>query len=166
MTLVVGAEEADLLAGSLASLMSATEPATGRWSAAEDMPWALSFHRAVPLPSGKVLVMGGTDTGCVDVGYREAFIYDPTARTWGITGGLSVGRWDFAAAGLPDGRVLTAGGITLGALATADGTEQQLTKTAEILHPDPAYTGLISRAPTPARSRADTRFGGGSIAGS
>ncbi|WP_067455271.1 Kelch repeat-containing protein [Actinomadura macra] len=119
--------------------MSSTErfdPATGRWSASEDMPWALSFHRAVPLPSGKVLVVGGTDTGCVDVGYRATFIYDPAARTWGIAGGLSVGRWDFAAVGLADGRVLAAGGIALGPLATASGAALELTATAELFTPD------------------------------
>ncbi|GAA2432774.1 hypothetical protein GCM10010191_53490 [Actinomadura vinacea] len=118
--------------------MSSTErydPATGRWSAAEDMPWGLSSHRVVPLPSGKVLVVGGTDVGCVDVGYREAFIYDPAARTWSITGGLSTGRWDFAAVGLADGRVLAAGGITLGPLATASGAAVELTDTAEVFTP-------------------------------
>ncbi|MFC5747277.1 Kelch repeat-containing protein [Actinomadura rugatobispora] len=118
--------------------LSSTErydPATGRWSAAEDMPWALSFHCAVPLPSGNVLVVGGTDSGCVDVGYREAFVYDPAARTWSVTEGLSTGRWDFAAVGLGDGRVLAAGGITFGPLATASGAALQLTATAEVFTP-------------------------------
>src|SRR5437868_2257173 len=118
--------------------LSSTErydPATGRWSPAADMPWGMSFHRAVPLPSGEVLVVGGTDAGCVDVGFRETFTYDPATQAWSITGGLSVGRWDFTAVGLPDGRVLAAGGITLGPLATASGAALELTSTAEIFTP-------------------------------
>ncbi|QXJ24628.1 hypothetical protein AGRA3207_005995 [Actinomadura graeca] len=119
--------------------LSSTErydPATGRWSASADMPWALSFHRAVPLPSGKILVAGGTDTGCVDVGYRATFLYDPATRDWSVTGGLGVGRWDFAAVALADGRVLAAGGIAFGPLATADAAAVELTRTAEIFTPD------------------------------
>ncbi|GAA4235102.1 hypothetical protein GCM10022254_41610 [Actinomadura meridiana] len=95
-------------------------PANGVWTPAEGMSTGRSHHRAVALKSGKLLVIGGTDEATFDVGYQNAAIYDPGARTWTDTGGMVTGRWAFAAIELDDGRVLAAGGITRSGASTPE----------------------------------------------
>ncbi|AZM49244.1 Kelch-like protein 17 [Streptomyces sp. WAC 06738] len=99
------------------------DPATGAWSAAEGMSTGRSHHRAVLLRSGRLLVIGGTDDSTFDVGYQNAEVYDPQARTWTPTGGMVEGRWAFAAAELADGRVLVAGGLVRSGAAVPDNAD-------------------------------------------
>lgn len=96
------------------------DPATRAWSAAEGMSTGRSSHRAVLLRSGRLLVIGGTDDATFDVGYQNAEVYDPQARTWTPTGGMVEGRWAFAAAELADGAVLVAGGLVRSGAAVPD----------------------------------------------
>ena len=72
------------------------------------MNTARRWHTATLLPSGKVLVVGGT--GSPDFG-RSAELYDPTTGTWSATGSTSAGHtYEHTATLLPSGKVLVAGG--------------------------------------------------------
>jgi hypothetical protein len=85
---------------------------------------------AAPLSDGRVLVAGGVDP---TQGHRwavvsSAEIYDPATGSFSPTGSMSTPRGYAAAAPLPDGRVLVAGGW--------DGWElDDAVKTAEIYDP-------------------------------
>jgi hypothetical protein len=109
----------------------------GTWTALPDMPSGRAFHRALPLGQGKVLIAGGTATDRDESGYRSALVYDDAARTssdgpWTPAAGLGTGRWAFAAAVLPDGRVLVTGGVARSGLAAADPSVTELTQSTEI----------------------------------
>jgi hypothetical protein len=61
---------------------------------------------SVLLQDGRVLVSGGgTYTGL-----ESAEIYDPTSKTWSLTGSMLTGRKDHALVRLQDGKVLAVGG--------------------------------------------------------
>ncbi|WP_024759866.1 Kelch repeat-containing protein [Streptomyces exfoliatus] len=111
------------------------DPARGTWSADTDMPWGRSHHRAVLLRSGQVLVIGGTDDVSLAVGYQNALVYDPAARTWSTEFGTVEGRWAPAAIRLGDGRVLAAGGLTRSGPAAPVHGEDEVTATTEIYTP-------------------------------
>lgn len=110
------------------------DPATGEWSPAAAMPAARSFHRAVLLSSGRVLILGGTDSATLNAGYRSAALYDPATEAWTAAGGLVVGRWGFGATALADGRVLATAGVTRSNYARP-GSTQVLTTSTEIFTP-------------------------------
>ncbi|MFD6161349.1 Kelch repeat-containing protein [Nocardia sp. NPDC060256] len=112
----------------------------GTWTADTDMPWGLSQHRAVPLPtSGKVLVIGGTDSGVFDIGYSDTILYTPgaagAAGTWTVAANMSAGRWAMAAVGLPGDEVFVAGGITRSGAAAPIFGEHVVTSGAEVYTP-------------------------------
>jgi hypothetical protein len=79
-------------------------PATGAWSATAPMTDSRTFHVAVLLPAGRVLVAGSVHSSAT------AELYDPTTATWTPTGSMVYGRHDFRAVLLLDGTVLIAGG--------------------------------------------------------
>jgi hypothetical protein len=108
---------------------------TGAWTSAKDMPSGRSLHRAIPLANGTVLVAGGSASERDEAGYRSAMTYDPTAEAWTPAAGMDNGRWSFAMAPLPAGKVLVAGGVARSGLAAADPTTTELTGTAEIFTP-------------------------------
>jgi hypothetical protein len=68
-------------------------------------------YTATLLPSGKVLVVGGTNTGSNALFTAE--LYDPAADTWTYTGSLNKddGRFAHTATLLPSGKVLVVGGV-------------------------------------------------------
>ncbi|MDT0347464.1 DUF6603 domain-containing protein [Streptomyces litchfieldiae] len=113
------------------------DPATGAWTRVADLPTGRAAHRAVPLVTGHVLVVGGTGGPAAEVGYPGAVLYDPAADTWTPTGALAVGRWGFAVAELADGRILAAGGAALsGAAVPEPGPGVTVpTATAEVFTP-------------------------------
>ncbi|MFD9516229.1 kelch repeat-containing protein [Streptomyces sp. NPDC059979] len=88
------------------------DPATGTWHDEAPLPWTRAYPRALPLPSGEVLVLGGADPAALDVGFPSALRFDPVARRWSSAGPLHTGRWAFGATSLADGRVLAAGGVS------------------------------------------------------
>ncbi len=73
-----------------------------RWTATGGMALGRLLHSATPLPSGRVLVVGGFN--------RTAELYDPAAGTWARTGDTQVSRRYHTLTALADGRVLLAGG--------------------------------------------------------
>lgn len=106
--------------------------ATGAWTAVRDMPAGRAQHRAVALGPGKVLVVGGTGSDPDEAGYRSVVAYDAASDTWTARAGLLTGRWAFAAAVLPDTKVLVTGGAARSGLAAADPTATELTAATEL----------------------------------
>lgn len=107
-------------AGSGAATLASAElydPATGLWTDAAPMTDARTGHRAVSLPGGRVLVVGGvvaTGRGDATLAYCE--IYDPASGQWTPTGSLTVPRIGHQATALADGTVLVTGGDAPGIL--------------------------------------------------
>ncbi|TMR01758.1 Kelch-like protein 17 [Actinomadura soli] len=99
----------------------------GSWQDTAPMPAGRALHRAVPLGSGKVLVVGGTDDVRNEAGYRSALEY--SAGAWTTVPGLAEGRWGFAAAA-SGAKVIVAGGVARTGLAAA-GQGTELTRTSE-----------------------------------
>jgi hypothetical protein len=91
------------------------DPETGRWTETGRMQsqrWSL--HTATLLPDGRVLVAGGTarrPTDGVPVPQDGAELYDPARNEWTATSSMTVARSSHTALLLPDGRVLTVGGV-------------------------------------------------------
>lgn len=109
----------------------------GTWSAVTDMPGRRALHRAVLLGANKILVVGGTGDARDDAGYPSALIFDTATDTWATAAGLGTGRWAFAAAALPDDRVLVAGGVVGSGLAAATPDVDELTASTEIFSTEP-----------------------------
>ncbi len=119
--LAAGGDKAWSVAGA-ESLASAEiyEPDTETWTATGSMGSPRSFHIAVLLGDGKVLVAGGcarydgSDHVCVPLATAE--IYDPEQGTWSPTGSMAHARgrggMADAAAVLLDGRVVVLGSVT------------------------------------------------------
>jgi len=89
-------------------------PATATWRQAAALPAARRDFAAVALRDGGILVTGGLDTHDMNrwQAYSSSYVYDPstTAGSWTKVGLLGTARVSPAAAVLPDGRVLVAGG--------------------------------------------------------
>jgi hypothetical protein len=82
-------------------------------------------HAATLLPSGKVLVAGGTVDRTVELATAE--LYDPATGTWSPTGSMSVPREAPTLTLLPTGKVLVAGGFN---------ELEGVTRTAELYDPE------------------------------
>lgn len=82
----------------------------GRLIRVADMGHARFKHTMVTLPTGEVLVIGGTDND--QRLWNTTEIYDPATRTFRPGPALNAGRYKLSgsAAVLPDGRVVVAGG--------------------------------------------------------
>jgi hypothetical protein len=82
-------------------------PATGTWRAAASMNEARIGYAAALLPSGRVLVAGGSGSpGAL----RSGEIYDPAANRWSPAGVMAADRALPASAVLAGGAVLVTGG--------------------------------------------------------
>jgi hypothetical protein len=90
------------------------DPATARWRQAAALNATRQDFAAVPLRDGRILVTGGLDTHNQNrwQAYSSTYVYDlsTTAGSWTKVGLLGTARVAPAAAVLPDGRVLVAGG--------------------------------------------------------
>jgi hypothetical protein len=89
-------------------------PATATWQAAAALTATRRDFAAVTLRDGRILVTGGLDTQDNNRwrAYSSSYLYDPStaAGSWTKVGLLGTARVSPAAAVLPDGRVLVAGG--------------------------------------------------------
>ena len=72
------------------------------------MTQARGYHRAIILPNGKVLVVGGQIPGKGTL--ADAELFDPVTRTWKATGFMLFGRSYHTATLLSNGKVIVAGG--------------------------------------------------------
>ena len=97
------------------------DPATGTWSATGSLATSRTDHTATLLPSGKVLVVGGSTrdyTG--DHVLASAELYDPATETWTGTGSLVTARCVHTATLLKSGKVLVVGGWSPGVVANVE----------------------------------------------
>jgi hypothetical protein len=88
------------------------DPATGKFTPTGQMTEYRHKHAAILLPSGKVLVAGGSDNRDWHGEYSSAEIYDPVSGTFRPTGAMSTSRFKMpeAVVLLNNGKVLIAGG--------------------------------------------------------
>ncbi|MBS0589143.1 MAG: hypothetical protein JSR65_00720, partial [Proteobacteria bacterium] len=84
------------------------DPNANTWSAASSLSVARAQHSATLLPSGRVLIVGGT--GASGSALVSAEQYDPASNTWSGAGGLIDARSGHSATLSPSGQVLVAGG--------------------------------------------------------
>jgi hypothetical protein len=87
------------------------DPSTGVFTATGSMAEARSQHTATLLPSGRVLIAGGFNTG-TEVDVATAELYDPSSGSFTATGSMAVTRSRHTATMLPNGKVLIAGGTS------------------------------------------------------
>ncbi len=99
------------------------DPATGTWTATGSLAGPRRGHAATLLPDGRVLVVGGVNSGYYDERSLEtAEIYDPATGAWTATGSLAIPGNAGTATLLPNGKVLVTGGfgMSLGILDAAE----------------------------------------------
>lgn len=111
------------------------DPVQGVFVRTGDMAASRLGHTASLLKSGKVLIVGGTESSEA-APTNAAEIYDPATGNFTATQNMSTPRSGHTATVLGDGRVLIAGGYTA---STSDGF--QATNTTEIYDPS---TGAFS----------------------
>ncbi|HSB67815.1 MAG TPA: choice-of-anchor tandem repeat GloVer-containing protein, partial [Candidatus Methylomirabilis sp.] len=102
------------------------DPSANTWSYAGGMSAARTGHAATSLPTGHVLVAGGTNQGG-DISSSEE--YDPAANSWSSVGAMGAARSRLTATMAPGDRAILAGGLGAGgSVPSADifdcGTEQ------------------------------------------
>ena len=109
MTILLRTEEV-LVAGETGSNGAAElyNPETKVWRETGALR-SLRFSPATLLPSGRVLVAGGSSRLWQDH-LASADLYDPTTGSWSATGDLMTRRSNHTATLLPNGQVLVAGG--------------------------------------------------------
>ena len=107
-----------LIVGGVANKGGATneveiyDAATNSWSRADSLHNPRYNHSATLLADGRVLVAGGFTPGKFHTPMKTAEVYDVASDRWSVVGTMEVERAVHAAALLPDGRVLVAGGFT------------------------------------------------------
>jgi Calx-beta domain/Galactose oxidase, central domain/Kelch motif len=90
-----------------------------KWIPTGSLNMSRAGHTATLLPDGKILVVGG-DFGPWDYGSDGSVeLYDPTTGVWSITGSLKIPRLNHTATLLLNGKVLVAGGMTIGGITNS-----------------------------------------------
>ncbi len=116
--LVAGGASGAFSAPSFQTTAELFDATTGVWSAAGSVGVGRGYHRAVALPAGRLLMIGGSDI--VSTVFPATDLYDVATGVWASSAPLGAGRTSHSATVLPDGRVLVAGG---GASAPLGSTE-------------------------------------------
>jgi N-acetylneuraminic acid mutarotase len=83
-------------------------PGADVWLPAMQMNVPRTYHSAVTLANGQVLVSGGV--GPNNAVYVSAELYNPTANSWSYTGSLTTARYLHTSTVLASGKVLVAAG--------------------------------------------------------
>jgi hypothetical protein len=114
------------LAGGSVSVTEVYLQGTGVWRTVNALHHSRWWHTATALPDGHLLVTGGTESEGPGRGsvLASTELLDPVTGHWSNGPPMGTGRQLHAAALLPDGRVLVAGGVEV----------RGLLRTAELLH--------------------------------
>lgn len=106
--LIVGGNNR-IVSTSAVELYDASAGPLGQSTSLSPIPEARAIHRAVSLPGGNVLIVGGqAQTGFV----LQAEMFDFASQSWSAGGTLNFGRAGHTATLLPSGQVLVAGGVS------------------------------------------------------
>jgi WD40 repeat protein len=100
--------------GSAVSTAELYDPGTGTWTAVGSLAQARVNQTATLLPNGKVLVSGGAPDNLQFTSLSSVEVYDPDAGIWTTDNPMSSARQAHTSTLLPDGRVLVAGGFSVG----------------------------------------------------
>jgi N-acetylneuraminic acid mutarotase len=93
------------------------DPITGTWTTTNPLTQPRYAHTATLLPSGQVLVAGGTTNGTAAVSSAELYNTD---GTWAATNSLNTARFNHSATLLANGTVFVAGGTSNGDSSLTD----------------------------------------------
>jgi hypothetical protein len=105
-------------------------PRTSTWSALPDLPAARNDAASVPLPDGRMMLIGGDSGGeAQGEAYASVLVLAADGSRWSDLAPLTEARAYPAAALLPDGKVLVAGGLS------SPGDSGEPLKTAELWEP-------------------------------
>jgi hypothetical protein len=110
------------------------DPVTRAFTPTGSLIWARQEHTATLLPSGKVLIAGGSLANATGGGVWvwDAELYDPVTGTFSATGAVHT-WWPQGATLLPDGRVLLVGGNGGSGAETYDPATGQFTVAGSLL---------------------------------
>lgn len=111
---------------SMTALVLTTTLSFASWNSTGSMKSARASHTAVLLPSGYVLVAGGTNN---NVPLSASELYNATSGSWSSTGSMNVARTSARSVLLPNGTVLTMGGCI------SSDCQGSTTTSAEIYNP-------------------------------
>jgi hypothetical protein len=128
--------------------------AVGSWSGTGGLATSRTAYGATLLTNGKVLVVGGSDSGLNAIGTTE--LYNPAAGVWSATGPLNVARVAPTITLLRDGRVLAAGG-------SAGGISGTPLSSAEIYNPNTGLWTLTGSMSFPRSSHTATLLSDGRV---
>ncbi len=125
--------------GSLCAVLLATASTTPRLTSVGAMSTERAAHQTVRLPTGGALITGGCGGDSCGTVHRSTELFDPESSTFRSAAPMVVPRASHAAALLPDGRVLIAGGWT-GSTATAaaeiyDPLKERFSRIADLAGP-------------------------------
>jgi len=121
------------------------DPGNGTWAPIIPMSTNRAGHKAMLLPDGTVLVIGGAP-GSLSSAHSSAEIFDPATGLWKPTGSMNTGRQGPSLTLLPEGRILAAGGYNLGYLSSAeiyDPITRKWTVTATLAAPRSSHTATL-----------------------
>lgn len=126
--IVVGGDgSGSLLLGTILDGIATVErydPPTNRWSALAPLPQGVTFHSAVVLGDGRLLIAGGVDrNGSAGRPLSTAWVYDLTHDRWVALAPLNLPRKRGVGVTLPDGRPMIVGGSEIGALSASRSAE-------------------------------------------
>src|ERR1700687_5140048 len=146
-----------LLAAGIAWMRTAQSPSglvEGTWSTTGNMAVNRGFHTASLLPSGKVLVVGGSQT---HLALASAELYDPRTRSWSSAGFVQTPRWGHTATLLQNGKVLLVGG------SQADGFHLGSSSSAELYDPQTNSWSTAASMRTPRSFHTATLLADGRV---
>jgi N-acetylneuraminic acid mutarotase len=98
----------DNICGTHTAVSELYDPTSNTWSTTGSLNTARTFHTAVALKTGKVLVIGGSTGAGVTTTSCE--LYDSTKGTWTTAASTTTARYLNATTLLKDGKVLVTGG--------------------------------------------------------
>ncbi|MFN8508335.1 MAG: hypothetical protein U0547_12335 [Dehalococcoidia bacterium] len=96
--------------GCMTSAAEVFNPSTATWSYTNGMITARADFTLVKLADGRVLAAGGDNDCAAPRKTRNAEVYNPATSTWTAVAPMNIPRAHYAAALMPDGRVLFVSG--------------------------------------------------------